>query len=111
MKEFSTEQNKAMVMAWAAELVQVEGERLVAYLDQNRRLADYKAVRFTDIWFRIECEMREGLGFRDKATQELFDSLLDGKSPEEAYERAVMIQDRDDDRVDLLGQMALAHGF
>ena len=97
------------LIAWATELSQVEAERKLARLDGHQQREKHKGARFEALWWKME-QALDGLGYTDDAIQELFDSIVDGIAGTEAWTRMELIQDRNEERVELLGQMALAHG-
>ena len=98
------------LMAWAAELVQLEAERKLNETDGNHRRADYKATRFEELWWDLECRLNNA-GWSDDAIQELFNNIVEGLPASEAWARMDAIQDRNDQRVESQATMALAHGF
>ena len=98
------------LMAWASKLVQLEADRKLNETDGNHRRADYKATRFEELWWDLECRL-DNEGWSDNAIQELFNGITDGLPATEAWARMETIQDRNDQRIESQATMALAHGF
>ena len=102
--------NRDQCIAWATELAALEADRKLARLDGHQQREKHKGARFEALWWKLEQSL-DGLGYSDDAIQELFDGIVDGIAGTEAWTRMELIQERDDERVEMLAQMALAHGF